>query len=73
MINTEQTIPCPTCQTKIPFDIYQLLNGAQFTCPTCFGTIGLAPESSSTVKETMQKFDGVKKEVLKMKDESQPQ
>lgn len=70
MINSEQTIPCPTCKTKIPFDVQQLLMGAKFTCPTCLGIISLASESKEVVQETMTKFDQVKDKVLKMKGEN---
>lgn len=65
MINQEQTIPCPTCQTKIPFDAHQLLMGAQFACPGCHAVIGLPKESRPLVHETIQKFEKLKQEMGK--------
>ncbi len=65
MINQEQAIPCPTCQTKIPFDAQQLLMGVQFACPGCHALIGLASESKPQVQETMQKFENLKQELGK--------
>ncbi len=59
-MNKEQTIPCPVCQTKIPFDTKQLLLGVQFVCSNCQASIGLADESKPIVKETMEKFEAVK-------------
>ena len=62
MINQEQSIPCPVCGAKIPFDTHQLLLGVQFTCPNkdCNAMIGLADESKAIVRETMEKFEAVK-------------
>jgi len=61
MKNSEQSIPCPTCQAKIPFDTNQLLMGVQFACPNCQSVIGLAAESKEIVQETMQKLEEIKK------------
>jgi hypothetical protein len=62
MINQEQVIPCPVCQTKIPFDSMQLMQGAQYACPNeqCDAVIGLAQESKPMVEEAMQKFNEMK-------------
>lgn len=60
MINNEQSIPCPVCNTKIPFDTKQLLLGVKFVCPNCNAAIGLADESKPIVKETMEKFEAIK-------------
>jgi len=65
MINTDQTIPCPVCQTKIPFDTKQLLMGIQFVCPNCQAAIGLAEQSKPIVEETMNKFDDLKEKLSK--------
>ena len=59
MINSDQSIPCPTCSTKIPFDTRQLLLGIQFVCHNCQSAIGLATESKAIVQETMEKFEAV--------------
>jgi transcription initiation factor IIE alpha subunit len=65
MINPEQSIPCPVCQTKIPFDTRQLLMGVQFACPNCNASIGLASESHQLVQETMEKFEDMKNKVAR--------
>lgn len=67
MINQEQSIPCPTCQTKIPFDPQQLLMGVQFACPGCHALIGLPAESRPVVEETMNKFEDMKSNLGKGK------
>jgi len=67
MINQEQSIPCPTCKTKIPFNAQQLLMGAQFACPGCLTVIGLASESRPIVEETMDKFQEMKENLGKKK------
>jgi DNA-directed RNA polymerase subunit RPC12/RpoP len=61
MINLEQSIPCPTCNNKIPFDVHQLLAGMKFVCTNCESAIGLAMESQPLVHETMEKFEEVKR------------
>jgi transcription initiation factor IIE alpha subunit len=60
-----QTIPCPTCTTPISFDIKQLLDGVEFTCPNCQQSIGLAPDSKDKVKETLNRFDDIKGRIEK--------
>lgn len=60
MINSEQTIPCPTCQNKVHFNTEQLLMGTQFVCSNCQAAIGLALESKSIVKEAWGKFEAAK-------------
>ncbi|MGH1339715.1 MAG: hypothetical protein ACRBFS_26590 [Aureispira sp.] len=57
MINPEQQIPCPVCQTKIYFDTKQLLLGAQFKCGNCFASIGLATESKVQVEGAINKLN----------------
>lgn len=65
MINTEQSIPCPVCNTKICFDTKQLLMGVKFVCPTCQAAIGLANESKPLLKDTMEKFESIKDNMTK--------
>jgi transcription initiation factor IIE alpha subunit len=65
MFSTDQTIPCPVCNNKIPFDTKQLLMGVQFSCPNCSISIGLPQESKHIVEETMQKFDELKTNMAK--------
>ena len=68
-MNLEQSIPCPTCGTKIPFDVHQLLVGVQFVCPGCSALIGLSNDSRETVKQTVEKFDEMREKVLKAKED----
>ena len=62
MTNLDQSIPCPVCQTLIPFDAKELLSGTQFTCPndSCDASISLAVESKSQVGEAIKKFEQIK-------------
>jgi len=56
----EQQIPCPICNTRIPFDTKQLIAGVQFSCPHCQSSIGLACESKTVVEKTMGQFEKLK-------------
>jgi transcription initiation factor IIE alpha subunit len=67
MTNTAQNIPCPECQTNIPFDTKQLLMGVKFVCPNCHASIGLAAESKSMVGKTMEQFEDLKSKLPKGK------
>ncbi len=60
MIGQTQNIPCPVCNTGIPFDTKQLIMGVQFACPMCSSLIGLASESKGLVEEAMKKLEAVK-------------
>jgi transcription initiation factor IIE alpha subunit len=62
----EQSISCPNCQNKIPFDVRQLLIGIKFTCSVCNTQIGIAAESSSIVEETLNKFEELKSHIKKI-------
>lgn len=57
----EQQIPCPVCNTGIPFDPRQLIAGVQFVCPNCQASIGLAQESKALVEDTLQRFEEMKR------------
>ncbi|KQN65638.1 MULTISPECIES: hypothetical protein [Duganella] len=61
MINSEQSIPCPVCNNKIPFNTHQLLLGVQFICSQCSAAIGLAVESKPLVANAMEKLEQVKR------------
>jgi len=61
--NHSQTIPCPVCQTGIPFDANQLLQGVQFACPNCTAAIGLADESKPLVQETLRSFEETRRKL----------
>ncbi len=57
MMNFEQSIPCPVCGTKIPFNTNELLKGVTFACSNCKSAIGLAQQSKAVVKEAMDKLE----------------
>ena len=60
---TQQSLPCPVCQTQIVFDVNGLIRGEKYTCPNCNSSIGLGEESKSSVKEAMDKFEDLKKKL----------
>ncbi len=60
MIHKDQSIPCPVCNTSIPFELNKLLAGVQFVCPSCMAAIGLSGESKEIVKDTMNKLQEIK-------------
>ena len=70
MINNNQTIPCPVCQTPIPFDTKQLLSGVSFTCPnsSCDAAISLSQESKPIVSDTIEKLESLKDHITHKKD-----
>lgn len=59
MINQDQSIPCPVCQTKIPFDTEQLIMGVQYSCPNCQAVIGIVPEPKLNVEKIMDEFESL--------------
>lgn len=68
---TDQSISCPVCDTKIPFNPYLLLKGQQFTCPApgCGATIGLSPPGRDVVDESMSKFQEMKSRIQDQADD----
>ncbi|MEL6535790.1 MAG: hypothetical protein AAFQ98_10280 [Bacteroidota bacterium] len=62
-MKNQQNIPCPVCNSPIPFSVQALLSGAGFTCVDCGATVSLSQESSHTVEETMHKFVALKQKV----------
>lgn len=62
---SQQNIPCPNCNTNIPFDVNALLIGASFSCSECDAKIQLANESKEVVSESIEKFNKLKQNVLK--------
>lgn len=57
---TQQNIPCPVCQTAIPFDATQLLQGVGFSCPQCGSVVSMAPESIPQGKAAIAEFQKFK-------------
>lgn len=61
-MNTVQSIPCPVCGTRIPFDINRMLRGEGFSCPQCESKISISPESLSQVQDSIDKLNKLKQE-----------
>lgn len=57
-------IPCPVCQTKIPFDPPSLIRGHKFSCPNCFAAVGIAHEALETASHTFERYEELKQHVL---------
>lgn len=57
---SDQTIPCPSCNTTIHFDVSELLKGKSFACEGCGAKIALSTESKDNVKESMEDFNKLK-------------
>lgn len=64
-----QAIPCPCCGESIIIDPKLLLIGHGFACKKCQSSISLAPESTDLLRETLQKFDDLKKGKTEKKQE----
>ncbi len=57
---TEQTIPCPACQTPVAFDTAGLLMGKHFKCGNCQAEIALSDSSRSTVSSAIDRLEQLK-------------
>lgn len=57
---SEQSIPCPVCQTKIFFDPIELVRGHKFSCPQCSAVIGIAQDALETAHQAMEKYEALK-------------
>lgn len=64
---TEQNIPCPVCQTKIPFDPVALVQGHKFSCPTCAAVIGISQEAMETASNALNTYEELKRKALSQK------
>jgi transcription initiation factor IIE alpha subunit len=69
----EQSIPCPVCQTPIPFDTKLLISGVQFTCSNCQSSIGLDSGSRNVVADAMNKLEELKQASSTQKTSNQYQ
>lgn len=59
-----QSLPCPVCNTQIPFDLQQLIRGARFACSNCGATIGIAAdENAPKIEDRFEKFNELKKSI----------
>jgi len=62
MMNNDQKIPCQVCNTPVPFDTHQFLQGIKFSCPNpnCDAVYGLPQSSHQIVKGAMDHLDELK-------------
>ena len=60
LINKESIIPCPICNTSIPFNAQNLLEGASFTCLSCSAAVRLPDQSRPIVERTINKLEELK-------------
>jgi hypothetical protein len=60
LINKESIIPCPICNTPIPFNAQNLLEGASFSCLSCSAVVGLPDQSRLIVERTINKLEELK-------------
>ena len=57
----QQFIPCPTCKTQIEFNVFQLLQGMHYVCPSCHSMISLSMESKPVVENAIKNLENIKK------------
>ncbi|WP_422359211.1 hypothetical protein [Reichenbachiella sp.] len=62
MMNKDQIMPCQVCQTPVPFDTHQFLQGFRFSCPNvnCDASYGLPQDSQGMVKKTIDQLEKLK-------------
>jgi hypothetical protein len=60
LINKESIIPCPICNTSIPFNAQNLLEGASFICLSCSAAVRLPDQSRPIVERTINKLEELK-------------
>ena len=61
---SQQSIPCPHCQTNIVFDPKLLVMGHSFNCSGCDASISLSTESTPVVKDALDKLDEIKRQAV---------
>ena len=70
---SEQSIPCPICQSSIRFDPIALVKGYKFSCPKCSAVVGIAQDALKTANDALEKYEALKKfSPSKSKNNSQP-
>ncbi len=67
MTNRDQRIPCQLCNTPVPFDTEQFLQGFTFSCPNpdCDASYSIPTESRGMVKHAMDEFENLKTKTQK--------
>lgn len=55
-MSINQTLPCPSCNSDIIYNIQSLIAGASFECPTCKARIKISASSINEVKNVYEKF-----------------
>lgn len=63
----DQYIPCPVCQTNIPFDTNELIRGRKFSCPQCDAIVGITQESVGEVENALKMYNNFKTAVRSKK------
>jgi uncharacterized paraquat-inducible protein A len=58
----QQTLPCPNCNTAIPFNVYLLLQGHKFECPNCHCTVSMPSSSKPPVEKAIEQYDKLMKQ-----------
>ena len=61
----EQSIPCPQCQTPIPFEARALIAGQSFSCPNCTAAIGLTAGSRDVAETALDKLEAMRDQVAR--------
>lgn len=54
-------LPCPVCHTVIKIEVYELLNGAAFTCESCKASISLKSDNKDDLQNAVEKLEAFKK------------
>ena len=68
---SQQHIPCPVCQTSIPFEARELVMGKKFACPGCSAVVGIANDQLDIASQAMEKYEALKQFANKTKQQKQ--
>ena len=63
----EQNLPCPVCQSKIPFDSVALIQGYKFSCHNCNATVGISNDDLEHTSKIYDKYNSLKQNLQKVK------
>lgn len=66
-MSKQQTLPCPECQTPIPFDVEAMLRGEKFQCTKCHATVGLGekPDVNAEIERLEARLAALKQQAGK--------
>jgi endogenous inhibitor of DNA gyrase (YacG/DUF329 family) len=56
------SIKCPVCESgsKIEIEVSALLQGVQFSCPTCKSQVGIQEDSIGAARKAVGEFENLK-------------